>query len=83
LTPGRVICNQISPNIVTMIAECAGVRDDHACRTGPDYGHVGGADLMIGLRRLIDADQLELPVAVTASVPYAMGAGIVTAPRAT
>jgi 3-oxoacyl-[acyl-carrier-protein] synthase III len=83
VTPGRVICNQISPKIVTMIAECAGVGDDHACRTGPDYGHVGGADLMIGLRRLIDTHKLDKPVAVTASVPYAVGAGLVTAPRPT
>jgi 3-oxoacyl-[acyl-carrier-protein] synthase III len=79
---GRVICNQISPKIVTMIGEVAGVGDDFTVRTGPDLGHVGGADLMIGLRQLIDARKLDRPVAATASVPYAVGAGLITAPHA-
>ncbi len=77
----RLICNQISPNIVRMIGRVAGVSDDRICRTGDDYGHVGAADLIVGLRRLIDHGQLDGPVALAASVPYAFGAGIVTPAR--
>ncbi|HET7506326.1 MAG TPA: hypothetical protein VFK02_35145 [Kofleriaceae bacterium] len=81
IDPGRVICNQISPKVVAMIAAAAGLSEELACCTGHDYGHVGATDLMIGLRRLVDARQLDSPVALAASVPYAVGAGLLTPPR--
>jgi 3-oxoacyl-[acyl-carrier-protein] synthase-3 len=80
IAPGRLLCNQTSPNVVRMIAEVAGVDDGLACRTGHEHGHVGGADLMIGLRRLSDARQIDRPIAMAASVPYAFGAGLLTPP---
>jgi 3-oxoacyl-[acyl-carrier-protein] synthase III len=78
--PGRVICNQPSPKVVSMIAQAAGLDEGLACRTGDEYGHVGGADVMIGLRRLIDAGQIDRPLAMAASSPYAFGAGLLTPP---
>jgi hypothetical protein len=47
------------------------------CRTGNE---VGSADIILGLRRLIDQRELDGPVAAAASVPYAFGAGLVTPP---
>jgi 3-oxoacyl-[acyl-carrier-protein] synthase III len=75
---GRLICNQTSPNVVRMISKVAGIDEGLACYTGHEHGHVGGADIVIGLRRLIDARQIDRPVAMAASVPYAFGAGLVT-----
>ena len=83
VAPGRLICNQISPNVVGMIAEVAGLGEERACWTGHEYGHVGGADVMIGLRRLIDARQLDGPLAVASSTPFAFGAGLITPPGST
>jgi 3-oxoacyl-[acyl-carrier-protein] synthase III len=78
--PGRLICNQPSPNVVNMISEVAGLGAELTCRTGYEYGHVGGADVMIGLRHLIEARQLDRPLAMAASSPVAFGAGLITPP---
>jgi 3-oxoacyl-[acyl-carrier-protein] synthase III len=80
LAPTRVVCNQVSPNIVSMIGRTANLSDDHVCRTGHEYGHVGAADVVIGLRRLVDQGQLDGPIAMAASAPYAFGAALVTPP---
>jgi 3-oxoacyl-[acyl-carrier-protein] synthase-3 len=80
VTPGRVICNQPSPKVVGMIAQAAGIEDALACRTGHACGHVGSVDIVIGLRRVLDARQLDRPVALAASAPYAFGAGLLTPP---
>lgn len=78
--PGRLVCNQISPNIVSMIARVSGIGDEHICRTGHAYGHVGAADVVIGLRHLVDHHQLDRPIVMAASAPYAFGAGLVMPP---
>lgn len=80
VAPGRLICNQPSPNVVSMIARAAGIDEGLTCRSGYEYGHVGGADVVIGLRQLIDARQLDRPLAMAASAPFAFGAGLVTPP---
>ncbi len=80
VAPGRVICNQPSPKVVSMIAEAAGIADELACRTGHDCGHVGSVDVIIGLRRVFDARQLDGPAAIAASAPFAFGAGLITPP---
>lgn len=80
VTPGRLICGQISPKVVRMISEVAGLGEELTCRTGHAHGHVGSADVLIGLRRLLDARQLDRPLAMAASVPYAFGAGLITPP---
>jgi 3-oxoacyl-[acyl-carrier-protein] synthase III len=72
----RVLCNQISPNVVAMIAASAQVDVAQAVVTGDQYGHVGGADVLIGMRALLDRGELTGPVALAASVPHAVGAGI-------
>ncbi len=74
-----LVCNQISPHVVRAISEAAGVDDALVCRTGPELGHVGSADLFIGLARLAEAGRLRGNVLVGASSPYAFGAGVLTA----
>jgi 3-oxoacyl-[acyl-carrier-protein] synthase III len=76
--PTRLICNQISPKIVTMIGETSQVPDDRICRTGHQTGHVGSADVLIGLRALADARLIDGQIAVAGSTPYAFGAGLIT-----
>lgn len=72
----RLLCNQISPNVVAMIAASANVDVTRAVVTGDQYGHVGGADVLIGMRVLLDRGELTGPVALAASVPHAVGVGI-------
>jgi 3-oxoacyl-[acyl-carrier-protein] synthase III len=74
--PHRLICNQISPRIVSMVGELANVPEARTCRSGERYGHVGAADTVIGLRQLIDQGLLDGPVLVAGSTPYAFGAGL-------
>ncbi|WP_022979771.1 3-oxoacyl-[acyl-carrier-protein] synthase III C-terminal domain-containing protein [Ideonella sp. B508-1] len=74
--PQRVVCNQMSPNFLPAIAEYAGVPLERVVVTGHDHGHVGAADLGIGLRRLIDAGQSDTILALGASTPFAFGAAV-------
>lgn len=75
---GRVICNQISPTIVSLIGKAAGVEDDLVVRTGHEFGHLGGADVIVGLQRLSDAGSIDRPLAIAASASYAFGVGLLT-----
>lgn len=78
VAPTRLVCNQISPNFVEMIARTAGVPLASTSRLGHATGHVGSSDLVLGLRDLLDRDMLDGPVALGASAPYACGFGLVT-----
>jgi 3-oxoacyl-[acyl-carrier-protein] synthase III len=75
--PQRLVCNQISPKFVSVIAELAGCADDRVCRTGPENGHVGSADVLIGLSRLADSPAIDGAIALAGSTPYAFGAALV------
>jgi 3-oxoacyl-[acyl-carrier-protein] synthase III len=77
--PRRLVCNQIAPRFVTTIGELAGVSADRICRTGPEYGHVGSADLLLGLMQLSNASAIDGPIALAGSTPYAFGAALVEA----
>jgi 3-oxoacyl-[acyl-carrier-protein] synthase III len=82
LQPSRMICNQIGAAIVDRLPELAGLPADRAVITGHDSGHVGPADIMLGLRHLLDAKELDGPVLIASSTPYAFGAGwLVPPPR--
>lgn len=80
--PELLVCNQMSPNFVPEIANFAGVPQENVVVTGDDSGHVGSADVGLGLSRLVDAGRTEFNVALGASTPFAFGAAILTpAPR--
>ncbi|MFE3060743.1 3-oxoacyl-[acyl-carrier-protein] synthase III C-terminal domain-containing protein [Nocardia sp. NPDC059239] len=75
-TAERLVCNQVSPNFTPVIAEAAGIPMERVVVTGDDAGHVGSADIGIGLKRLLDADGATAPLALGASTPFAFGAAI-------
>jgi len=77
VAPRRLLCPQISPRFVSVIADLAGTPDDRVCWTGPENGHVGSADVLIGLSRLAEAESIDGPIALAGSTPYAFGAALV------
>lgn len=74
--PERVVCNQMSPNFLPAIAEYAGVPLERVVVTGHEHGHVGAADLGIGLKRLVDEGHTGCTLALGASTPFAFGAAV-------
>ena len=78
--PHRLVCNQISPKLVRMIGDVCGVGEDRTTCSGHDHGHVGSADVVIGLRRILDDQHFDGPVTIAASAPYAFGAGLIAPP---
>ncbi|BCB83777.1 beta-ketoacyl-[acyl-carrier-protein] synthase family protein [Phytohabitans suffuscus] len=73
----RLVCNQISPAVVALIAEGLGVPSSRTVLTGPELGHLGAADIFVGLDRLRGAGLLDEPVIMGSSTAYAFGTGIV------
>ncbi len=74
LEPGRMICNQMSPQLVGLVAETTGMTGRVVC-TGHETGHLGGTDIVVGLERLVGDGALDEPVLVCASAAYGFGAG--------
>jgi 3-oxoacyl-[acyl-carrier-protein] synthase III len=80
LRPARMICNQIGTAIVAKLPELAGVPPSGVVITGHDAGHLGPADVILGLRCLLDSKELDGPVVIASSTPYAFGAGMLVPP---
>jgi 3-oxoacyl-[acyl-carrier-protein] synthase III len=70
----RVVCNQISPAFTAHLADVLG----GVCVTGREYGHVGSADVLLGLKTLHDRGELRGNVYMAASTPSAFGCGLLT-----
>jgi 3-oxoacyl-[acyl-carrier-protein] synthase III len=79
VTFDRLVCNQVSPMLVTKLGRLAGVPDDRISRTGPEVGHVGPVDLVLGLERFRERGQLSGNVLLVASTPFAFGGGLLQA----
>jgi 3-oxoacyl-[acyl-carrier-protein] synthase III len=69
-------CNQISPNFTNAIGEVFDLDRDHVSINGNETGHVGSADILIGIRRLYEQGRLKGRVWMAGSTPYAFGAGL-------
>jgi 3-oxoacyl-[acyl-carrier-protein] synthase III len=80
IEPERLICNQIGTGLVASLPGAARVAHDRVVLTGPETGHLGSADIVVGLRRLLDDGPLDGPILVGASTPYAFGAGVLVPP---
>jgi len=80
--PRRLVCNQIGPGMVAVLTDLAGVGEQGVTVTGDDAGHLGSVDILYGLRRLVDAAELDGPVAVAASAAPGFGVGLVVPPDA-
>ncbi len=72
--PDTLVCNQISPGVVDLIADALAYGPAQVIRTGTDSGHMGPADVLVGLRAAVD---LGCPtVLAAASSPYSFGAAV-------
>jgi 3-oxoacyl-[acyl-carrier-protein] synthase-3 len=78
--PTRLLCNQMSPNLVSVVSEALGMSAEQTISTGDETGHLGGADVMVGLRRLVGDGHLEEPALVASSTAYAFGVGLLSPP---
>jgi 3-oxoacyl-[acyl-carrier-protein] synthase III len=72
----HLVCNQINPAMVMTIADMAEIPMERVVQTGREIGHLGGSDIVLGLRRLLDRGAIDGPVALVSSTPYAFGAGL-------
>ncbi|HEY0195874.1 MAG TPA: hypothetical protein VGC42_32400 [Kofleriaceae bacterium] len=72
--PETLVCNQISPNAVDQIADALGYSQAQVIRTGTDNGHMGPADLLVGLQAAVEHGYPT--VLATASSPYSFGAAV-------
>lgn len=74
LRPDTLVCNQISPGVVDLIADAAGYRPEQVIRTGTESGHMGPADVFIGLAQAVE--QSCSTILAAASSPYSFGAAV-------
>jgi len=72
--PDTLVCNQISPNAVDQIAEALAYGPAQVIRTGTENGHMGPADVLVGLRAAVDMGCST--VLAAASSPYSFGAAV-------
>ena len=73
---GHVVCNQASPRMLERVAEMAGVASDKVVRSGTEHGHVGSADIAIGLSRVWAEGRPSGDVLMVGSTSYGFGAGL-------
>jgi 3-oxoacyl-[acyl-carrier-protein] synthase III len=74
--PERVIINQTANLFLHLIASVVEIPIENFLVTGHDTGHVGSADILIGLDRLIHDGGIKEPYLVAGSTPYAFGSGL-------
>lgn len=74
--PQRVIVNQTSKLFMQLIASVIDIPVENFLLTGDETGHVGSADILIGLDRVLKSEGVSEPYLVSGSTPYAFGAGL-------
>ncbi len=80
VAPNRVIINQTAALFLHLIAQVIGIPIEHFLLTGPETGHVGSADLLIGVDRMLKSGTFDEPYLLASSTPYAFGAGLLMPP---
>ena len=63
-----------------MLTRLTGLSPSAVVVSGHDVGHIGPADIIVGIDRLRRAGQVDGPVAVASSTPYSFGFGLITPP---
>lgn len=76
--PGRVIINQTANLFLQLIASVIEIPIENFVLTGHETGHVGSADILIGLDRLLHTEGVNEPYLIAGSTPYAFGSGLLT-----
>lgn len=74
--PQRVIINQTANMFLHLISQVIEIPHEQFLVTGHETGHVGSADILIGLDRLIHDGGINEPHLVAGSTPYAFGSGL-------
>jgi len=74
--PQRVIINQTANLFLHLISQVVDIPHEQFLVTGHETGHVGSADILIGLDRLIHDGGINEPHLVAGSTPYAFGSGL-------
>lgn len=82
ISPQRVIINQTAALFLQLIASAIKIPIEDFVLTGPETGHVGSADLLIGLDRVLKAGGCREPCLLASSTPYAFGSGLLLPPAA-
>ena len=77
--PTRLVCNQLSPNLVGMVSTVFGL-EDATIVTGHDTGHLGGPDVIVGLGAFLDGAFGDDTVLMSASAAYGFGAAFLVRP---
>ncbi|CAB1370065.1 3-oxoacyl-[acyl-carrier-protein] synthase III C-terminal domain-containing protein [Denitratisoma oestradiolicum] len=80
IAPKRVIINQTAALFLHLIAQVINIPIEDFLLTGPETGHVGSADLLIGLDRMLKSGPCHEPYLLASSTPYAFGAGLLMPP---
>ena len=75
IEPTRMLCNQMSPQLVGMLTEVTGM-DGRVVRTGDRTGHLGGTDIIVGLDTLVREGAVDGPILVCASAAFGFSAGL-------
>jgi 3-oxoacyl-[acyl-carrier-protein] synthase III len=75
-TASAGVCNQISSEVLDLICKLGGIPHRHFARTGNTYGHLGAADILVGLDHLRKHDLLKDVILVASTCPHAFGAGL-------
>lgn len=74
--PNRVICNQTAVLFLQLIASVIEIPLENFLITGHETGHVGSADILIGLDRLLKSGELTEPYLMAGSTPFAFASGL-------
>ena len=74
--PERVIINQTANLFLHLIASVIEIPIENFILTGHETGHVGSADILIGLDRLLHSGGMREPYLIAGSTPYAFGSGL-------
>jgi 3-oxoacyl-[acyl-carrier-protein] synthase-3 len=75
IEPVRMLCNQMSPQLVGMLTEVTGM-DGRVVQTGDRMGHLGGTDVILGLDTLVSEIGVDGPVLVCASAAFGFATGL-------
>lgn len=76
VVPERVLCNQTANLFMHLIASVIEIPIENFVITGHDTGHVGSADIIIGLDTLLKSTGCHEPYLMAGSTPYAFGSGL-------
>jgi 3-oxoacyl-[acyl-carrier-protein] synthase-3 len=78
-SPDRIICNQISPGVIGLVGTLAGVPPSLVWVTGSETGHLGSADVIVGMDDAHRRGELCGSIAVVSSTFYQYGVGLISA----